>query len=309
MTQIPLQSQLDQVFTLTRTSRKDKRFSSYMEGQNFYYNPSVPAADFFLSIIAGGTVSTPSPLSFQASGSPWHLMLYVISGEAELSFSENTCHASARSFLLLESVQELSVHTQQTPFSCYLYLLNGTALPSYLQQLGSPEQPYYFHPDISGNLFLNHMAEIKHLLESPIHNVNFYLSKLMIDLLTECVLLSDAVPASDISLPEHVRHMKQLFDREYARNFSLTALEDLLNISKYRLCRDFTKYVGSSPLQYLNHVRLTAAKQLLHETDMTVHAIGEAIGIPNTTHFIHLFTRDTGITPLQFRNTHRRLST
>lgn len=300
-----IRDRIDQVFTLTRTSGKDKHFSSYLEGQRFYYNSAAPTGDFFLYIEAGGIVNTSSPLSIQITDSPWYLMLYVNQGEAELSFSEDTCCPAAHSFLLLGPSQVLSLRTRQTPFSCHLYLLNGSCLPAYLTKLGGPDASYYYCPDMQGSLSSNHMTEIEHLLEHPCQSANFYLGKLLIDLLTECIFLSDTNPGPDILLPEHVRRMKQLFDQEYSKNHTLTDLESLLNISKYRLCRDFTKHVGNSPLQYLNQVRLTAAKQLLHETDMTIHAIGEAVGIPNTTHFIHLFTRDTGITPLQFRNTHR----
>lgn len=304
----PILDQIDQVFELTRTSEKDKRFSAYLKGQRFYYNSAVPDEDFFLYVNAGGTIQAPSPLSLKITDNPWYLMLYVNQGEAELSFSGDTCRAAAHSFLLMRPQAPVSLRTRQTPFSCCLYLMSGSCLPSYLAQLSAADASRYFHPGIPGSLFAHHMTEIGHLMEHPAHSTNFYLGKLMVDLLTECILLSDTAPVPDILLPEHVRHMKRLFDQEYDRNYSLADLEDLLNISKYRLCRDFTRHVGNSPLQYLNQVRLTAAKRLLHETDMTIHAVGDAVGIPNTTHFIRLFTRDTGITPLQYRNTHRRLT-
>lgn len=68
-----------------------------------------------------------------------------------------------------------------------------------------------------------------------------------------------------------------------------------------RICREFSKYYGVSPIQYLNHRRMEAAKKLLLTTDETIHEIGSMVGIHNTNHFINLFKRETGATPLVFK--------
>ena len=78
--------------------------------------------------------------------------------------------------------------------------------------------------------------------------------------------------------------MKEIFDTDYAHSHSLAALESSLGVSRYRLCHDFSDCIGVPPIQYLNRVRLKAARTLLR-----------------TTHFINLFKKDAGITPLQFR--------
>lgn len=55
------------------------------------------------------------------------------------------------------------------------------------------------------------------------------------------------------------------------------------------------------PLQYLNEKRVDAAKELLLTTDYRIHEIGSIVGIDNTNHFIYLFKKFTGMTPLTFR--------
>lgn len=59
--------------------------------------------------------------------------------------------------------------------------------------------------------------------------------------------------------------------------------------------------IGVPPIQYLNRVRLKAARTLLRTTTLTIREVSAAVGIENTTHFINLFKKDAGITPLQFR--------
>ena len=51
----------------------------------------------------------------------------------------------------------------------------------------------------------------------------------------------------------------------------------------------------------LNRIRLKAARTLLRTTTLTIREVSAAVGIENTTHFINLFKKDAGITPLQFR--------
>jgi len=51
-------------------------------------------------------------------------------------------------------------------------------------------------------------------------------------------------------------------------------------------------------------VRINEAKHMLRFTNLTIHEIGSAVGIDNTTHFINLFKKNAGITPLQFRQKH-----
>ena len=92
-----------------------------------------------------------------------------------------------------------------------------------------------------------------------------------------------------------------IYFTQYGENYSLDELENTYSVSKYRICREFSKYYGASPVQYLNHKRIEEAKKLLLTTNDTIHEIGSKVGIHNTNHFINLFKRETGATPLAFK--------
>ena len=102
-------------------------------------------------------------------------------------------------------------------------------------------------------------------------------------------------------IPDYLREIHHLFDTQYGENYSLDELENTYSVSKYRICREFSKYYGASPVQYLNHKRIEEAKKLLLTTNDTIHEIGSKVGIHNTNHFINLFKRETGATPLAFK--------
>ena len=60
-------------------------------------------------------------------------------------------------------------------------------------------------------------------------------------------------------------------------------------------------HYGQSPMHYLNSRRILIAKKLLLTTDLTIREVGSKVGIDNTNHFINLFKKDTGTTPLSFK--------
>lgn len=95
--------------------------------------------------------------------------------------------------------------------------------------------------------------------------------------------------------------MKELFDNEFQEPYTLEYLEHHFDQSHYRLCGEFSQYFGKSPIQYLNHRRNQEAKVLLLSTNMAIHEVGSSVGIDNTNHFINLFKKETGATPLVFK--------
>ena len=47
------------------------------------------------------------------------------------------------------------------------------------------------------------------------------------------------------------------------------------------------------------------ARALIESTDLSIGAVGAAVGIPNTTHFINLFKEKLGVTPQVYREGYR----
>ena len=66
--------------------------------------------------------------------------------------------------------------------------------------------------------------------------------------------------------------------------------------------RVFLKSTGVTPLEFLNNVRLEAAKKLLiSETDTPISVISEQCGFKDPYYFSRFFKKKTGVTPSQYR--------
>lgn len=67
--------------------------------------------------------------------------------------------------------------------------------------------------------------------------------------------------------------------------------------------RRFRRATGSSPLAYVQNVRIAEAKRRLERSDVAVETIARAVGYENTAFFRRVFKRSTRITPAAYRRT------
>ena len=66
--------------------------------------------------------------------------------------------------------------------------------------------------------------------------------------------------------------------------------------------RTFENIVGRTPYKEMQRVRVNRIKELLHDTDLTLFDVAERAGFEHVSYMSYLFKRETGITPVQYRN-------
>lgn len=82
---------------------------------------------------------------------------------------------------------------------------------------------------------------------------------------------------------------------------SMNQMATLCHLSPSYFSRLFHREVGEGFTSYVNRHKIELAKQLLRETAKSISQISLELGYLNTSHFINLFKRFEGITPLNFR--------
>ncbi|MBD2844064.1 helix-turn-helix transcriptional regulator [Paenibacillus sp. IB182496] len=87
----------------------------------------------------------------------------------------------------------------------------------------------------------------------------------------------------------------------YAGPLTAKELASRACISEGHLRAVFRESLRMSPYQYVIHVRLSKAKQLLLTTDRTLQEISSSVGFDDLSHFISLFRRKIGVTPAHYR--------
>lgn len=80
-------------------------------------------------------------------------------------------------------------------------------------------------------------------------------------------------------------------------------LADLLYCSKFYFLREFKKFVGITPYQYLMTKRLEEAKRRLLLPKSDIASVGFDLGFNDQSHFTRSFKKQFGMTPGQFQKT------
>jgi AraC-like DNA-binding protein len=98
-------------------------------------------------------------------------------------------------------------------------------------------------------------------------------------------------------LGEAMRHIRQ----NLSHPLRVTQLAEGLGCSRSQLDREFSKYLGCSPSEYIVRERLRCAKMYLHFTERSVAEIGESLGFADPAHFSATFKRCEGLSPRAYR--------
>lgn len=84
-------------------------------------------------------------------------------------------------------------------------------------------------------------------------------------------------------------------------------LEDLASLTHYS-CRHFTRlfqeHFRTSPMTYLNSIRMYKANNMIIKTSLSIEEIAHRSGFDDSGHFCRQFKRHYGVTPKQWRKQH-----
>jgi transcriptional regulator GlxA family with amidase domain len=100
---------------------------------------------------------------------------------------------------------------------------------------------------------------------------------------------------------EPILRAQELIESELARVPPVEALARRVAMSARTFVRRFHGATGNTPREYIQRVRIEAAKRLLEGGARTVAEIGERVGWSDPVAFRKQFVRHTGLTPAEYR--------
>ena len=95
----------------------------------------------------------------------------------------------------------------------------------------------------------------------------------------------------------------KLFMLDHFSNPSLM-LQDVakeVGMSNSRFSTVFSQQNGQTFTEYLIHIRLNKAKEMLRSTDIKNSQIAREVGYNDAHYFSYIFKKNTGITPTEYR--------
>ena len=111
------------------------------------------------------------------------------------------------------------------------------------------------------------------------------------------LILENAANGTNTTEKEMITYIRQ----NYTREISLQEFGMQFHLSEKYISRYFKEHFHITLSQYINHLRLEHARQLLQESAVPVTEVALQSGYQNVSYFIRCFKKMYGVSPLKYR--------
>ena len=105
---------------------------------------------------------------------------------------------------------------------------------------------------------------------------------------------------------EPVKKAQLYIENNFGEKISVEELANMFAISRRNFVRRFKKATANTPLEYIQRVKIEAAKKNLESTTDNVGEVMIKVGYIDTKAFRNTFKKFTGLSPIEYRNKYNR---
>lgn len=126
------------------------------------------------------------------------------------------------------------------------------------------------------------------------------LDELIINIFTQPKHKHFAAYLSSLEL-DRTTNIRNIMEENFASNLKLAEFAQLCNLSLSTFKREFSKIYGSSPAKWFLKRKLQLSQRLLRHSEKSVNEISFQCGFESPSHFIRVFKKEFGSTPLKYK--------
>nr|WP_281383102.1 AraC family transcriptional regulator [Microbulbifer rhizosphaerae] len=104
-----------------------------------------------------------------------------------------------------------------------------------------------------------------------------------------------------------ILNAQHFIEEHYGEDISIEQVASHVNMSKRNFIRRFKQAVQVTPIEYIQRVKIEAAKKALESGKKNIQALTYEVGYNDSKTFRSTFKRLTGVTPQDYRNKYGRL--
>lgn len=238
-------------------------------------------------------------------------LLYVKNGEIRINIDNNVYEGKRGSVFVIGCFEDHELELRNALYERYYVILDPVRLEYLItdRRLIAPlrNRPKGFCHRFDVSDCHDRIEILFHRLMQEYQTGGEYSELMGISLVTELLilLLRSRPAASQLrSPPGHnaVFAVQTYIDTHYAEPISISNLASRVFLTPCYLTHCFKEATGYSPKQYLMRTRLACAKDLLLHTALPVSEVAYRAGFSDVNNFIRTFRRETGTTPLRYRD-------
>lgn len=286
----------------------DKLFENYNtlwtdDSIRIINTPGMTAKSTFFYVQEAGYFKALNGYHTERANLASYLVVYTVSGTGTLIYDGKTYTVSPGSVFYIDCMKHHTYRWSRNQAGgkdwCFYWIhFSGATSDGYYREFARGQKPLIESAgDTNIPIILGEIVESNQMQRNNTELIN---SRLIVDLITEIITLGNT-DHQDQPISELIYQVLHYLEKHFDQPISLDGLSEKFSVSKYHLSREFKKYTGYSPGEYLIRYRINRAKELLKNTEMPISDIGEMTGIQNYNHFCYLFKSRTDMSPRMFR--------
>ncbi|RNC85861.1 MAG: helix-turn-helix domain-containing protein [Balneola sp.] len=119
---------------------------------------------------------------------------------------------------------------------------------------------------------------------------------------SEFIIFSGQKEHSD----EHIKRAQSYIENNYEEKLNINDIAAMVNLNVRSFLRRFKKATSNTPLEYIQRVKIEAAKKKLESTTETILEVMYGIGYNDEKAFRKTFRKYSGLTPKEYRKKYNR---
>ena len=220
----------------------------------------------------------------------YYTVAFVLAGCVEYSFSKEKCIVKAGDILFLDkSVSYVAQVVSKEPWEHIVIAFKGDNMETLPVQT--------VHKTLHSNRFKELFWEAQDTWSACGAAYKIRTKAVITRILYELSLESiSRFQGNNTMLKKATDHI----EKNYAQKVTIEELAELSGYSASHFTREFRNAYGVSPIQYLNHIRITHAKNLIKAGQHTITQIARECGFSNVYYFSSYFKKVTGVSPKDY---------
>jgi AraC-like DNA-binding protein len=242
----------------------------------------------------------------------YHELVLVREGTVNFRINQHDYLAGPNSLIIIRAMDKHDVSIRKYPYKRYVFTVTSQLILTAVREPSLLSLFLYHNPNSRNLISLRQeiacrltaifeetileCAEKKPLWSSQVIT---FIHQALIELYREDPdMFSAGDSSSNIQTMMRIQHF---ISEHFREKIDLDQLAEQFFVSKFHLSRRFKAITGHTFKNYLILHRISEAQQLLRYTNKPVSEICADVGYDNTEHFIRIFHKSQGITPLQYR--------
>lgn len=242
----------------------------------------------------------------------WHdeiQLTWLISGKLEYTINDETLTLTPNTLLFLNKHQLHS--SKSTTHDAFTLCINfeNTAFSDFIKN-------YFLNPILNNNTFsyalipmqpqqIEKLKSFTTLADDPLQYLSVlnFISQTIEQVIPIIKSQHQPINQKEVSI---FYTMIDYIHTHYAEPLTVTEIAKYALTNKNRCTALFNKYANTSPIKYVNSHRLHQAKDLLLHSEQSVSEISLNVGFNQLSHFIELFRKQYGLSPLKYRTQYNK---